>query len=553
MPSSPPKSARSELSQLQFRLAATRTRLLLARTGAGVAAALAVGIGGLCAEMALDCLVHLPWLARACFALPTLGGALWLLARNAILPLLQVPGDHAMACEIERAIPSFQTRLIASIQLGRNSAARANALVGALIRETAAMAATIDFRRAVKLDRLHRNLRFLIAAVVFAVVVAWMVHPNALLLLQRALLLSARLPARTRIEKIEFPIKVAAGNDLTITVDASGQLPTSGKIEAQAGSQSSEYPLEPQPGAKNQYRALIHAVSRSFTFHAVFNDAQSDSMSITVLTPPAILSVQCTETFPAYTHLQPAQRPTGDLALLAGSHLQISIACSSPVITGTLHLAGQGSDLALTIDPKNPAQATADIPIPARGLTGFSIQVVDANGLASRDSVLYRIDIVPDHPPTAHLTHPGSAELATPTARELIGLDAGDDFGISTVALHYSVNHTAEKIIPLDLIGDTPTALRRRFDWDLSALNLQPGDRIDYWIEAIDGNDVTGPGKGDSDHYVIKLATEAEKRAELAGRTNDALSVLDQSAQTQDGLSRTLGTLIFKSPDAGNP
>ena len=66
---------KSDLRSLQFRLAATRARLLATQTGTGLATALAILIGGLAAEMTLDWLVHLPWLARACFSLPALGGA----------------------------------------------------------------------------------------------------------------------------------------------------------------------------------------------------------------------------------------------------------------------------------------------------------------------------------------------------------------------------------------------------------------------------------------------------------------------------------------------
>jgi K+/H+ antiporter YhaU regulatory subunit KhtT len=72
-------------------------------------------------------------------------------------------------------------------------------------------------------------------------------------------------------------------------------------------------------------------------------------------------------------------------------------------------------------------------------------------------------------------------------------------------------------------------------------------------MEAQDANNVTGPGKTLTDHARIKIVTESEKRTELAERTNDALSSLDQVGQSEDDLARALGTLIFQSPDAGNP
>ena len=224
---------RREMRQLQFRLAATRARLVLTQVGTGVAMAASLAIGGLVVEMTLDWLVHLPWLARACFSVPALCGAIWIFYREVILPLLRVPSDHAVACAIERAMPVFETRLIASIQLGRDAAGKKNALVGALIRETAALAAGQDFRKAVKNERLMRYARALACVLVAAAGLAGMARGNMTLLLERALLLTTRLPSRTRIEKIECATRIAAGEDLKIEVQAAGVIPQDGMIEAE--------------------------------------------------------------------------------------------------------------------------------------------------------------------------------------------------------------------------------------------------------------------------------------------------------------------------------
>ena len=87
--------------------------------GAGLAAAACLLAGVLAGEMTLDWLVRLPWVARACISLPAIAATAWMVIREVIMPLLRMPSDHSVACAIERAMPVFQTRLIASIQLGR--------------------------------------------------------------------------------------------------------------------------------------------------------------------------------------------------------------------------------------------------------------------------------------------------------------------------------------------------------------------------------------------------------------------------------------------------
>jgi hypothetical protein len=261
-----------------------------------------------------------------------------------------------------------------------------------------------------------------------------------------------------------------------------------------------------------------------------------------------VLGIEALEVFPPYTNLPPMARPTGDLSLLAGSVLRLTVAASGPVKSGSVHLAGLGTDVALSVDAGNRNKAHADIPIPKEGLTGFSIRLLDDNGIASRETAVYRIDIVPDLPPTIKITHPGEEEAATAGATELIAFHAEDDFGVARVFLHYIMNHGKEQVIEFDLAGATPRQVYRRFEWNLGALKLAPGGLVEYWMEAVDANSVTGPGRGLTEVARIKIVTEEEKRTELAERMNDALGSLDEVSQSEDELAGRLGTEIFQKP-----
>lgn len=557
MPPTPSiRSSKSELRQLRRRVAVTRVRLLLAQTGTGLATALCLVTAVFATEMALDWLVHLPWLARACFSMPALGGAGWLFYSEVFLPLLRMPNDHAVACAIERAMPVFQTRLIASIQLGRVGAAKKSALVGALIRETAAMAAGEDFRKAVKTGRLVRGLRLLACVLALAGGLALLGRGNLTLLLERALLLTTRLPSRTRIEKIDCPARIAVGEDLNIEVQAGGVIPAGGVIAARTGSkmsEMSEYKLDRDPAGGGRFHAVIRSVPASLDFQVRLNDATSDPVAVTVLSPPAVLGVRCLEVFPAYTKQPSRELPTGHLSLLAGSVLRLSVAASGRVKEGSVHLAGLENDLPLSVDARAPREARGEIPIPRQGLTGFSIRLVDDNGIASRETAVYRIDIVPDRPPAIEITSPGQDEVATASATEVLAFRAVDDFGVAKVFLHYMANDSDEKVIQFDLGADEPRRLERRFEWNLGALKLAPGGAVDYWLEAVDANDVTGPGKGATEHARIKIVTDDEKRAELAGQVDDALGTLDGVSQSEDDLAKTVGSQIFQKPQAKQP
>src|SRR6185436_16997789 len=53
------------------------------------------------------------------------------------------------------------------------------------------------------------------------------------------------------------------------------------------------------------------------------------------------------------------------------------------------------------------------------------------------------------------------------------------------------------------------------FDFDALPRRLVLGATLEYWLEVIDGNDVSGAGHGLSEHYKSKIVTKDEKTAAL--------------------------------------
>jgi hypothetical protein len=168
---------------------------------------------------------------------------------------------------------------------------------------------------------------------------------------------------------------------------------------------------------------------------------------------------------------------------------------------------------------------------------------------------IYRIEIVPDQPPTVRVLWPARREeLVTAKATLLVVFEAKDDFGIGNVRLHYAPNWiegSPHKTIALDLDNEEPKSLTRRFEWKLDRLipPLVEGDVVDYWIEARDTNNVTGPGIAIiPEHYQARVVSEEQKRADLTNRLNDTLQGLNDVRQGQEELARRLGDIIQEKP-----
>ncbi len=544
-------------------------RALLARVGdvrrekigvsmaTGLALVIGLIVATLTAEMLFDWLVELPWLARALVLAGLAGGVGFLVWRFALIPLFKKTNDDAAALMIEKALPIFRSRFIASIQLARTPEISSPVLVRALVAETTALATTQDFSSVVKTHRLTRATQAATVILILAFALAYFGGKATWPLLQRAFLSRVELPRKTQFAAITGDRSVGVGDDLRIEMTAAGVLPQQGKlILKRGGGATNDFPLlhESPKDHPRQYSRLIQNVQESFTYTARLGDATSQTFRVTAVPRPTIAKLDCQQTYPSYTKLGTVRRAPGDLSLLAGSRLQLKIRASVPIKSASLRLTGGAGELPMKINPADPRELTGELSIRSNTLRGFSIHLVETHGVESKDTATYRIDVIPDKPPTVRITYPDRhEELVTQTGALLIAFEASDDFGVAHARLHYIVNQDAggtEKTVELDLGGKTFKNLSRRYEWKMTALRPPPpeGSVIEYWLEVSDNNDVTGPGIGVSERYQVKLVTELEKRADLANRLNDTLSSLNQITQDEEQLNQALGVLIFAKP-----
>lgn len=546
-------AATSHVPNLEQRIAAVRKKRSLVKAGTGIAIAAAVLIGVIAGEAVLDDLVEFPWIARALTLVAALGGSGWLLWRETIEPLRRRLHDDAIASMIEHALPAFRTRFIASLQLARAAGRETpHSLVRALLAETAAMAAKQDFRQVVKIVKLKRAGAICAGVIVVTSVLGWAGGASSPVLLKRALLFNIPLPHKTHILSVTEGGRIGVGEDFKVEVTASGLLPGSGQIMVTtAAGLTRQFELPQDPGHRGQYAAVIRSPQESFSYSVRLNDDTSQKYNVETIVRPAVSSVSCEQTYPAYVNLPPVRRSAGDLSLLAGSGLKILVKASTDIAKGWLVLAGLNKESPLAIDPRDGTSLTGEIEIPTKDLTGFSVHLVDTHGVESGETATYRIELLPDRPPTVSITYPTHhEELATPQATVQIAFTAKDDFGVVKAVLHYTLAGGEEKTIDFDLQGQAQKELSRSFDWKLPALNPAPtvGNALEWWVTVADANNITGPGVGTTDHYEFQIVTDAEKRLDIENRLRDTIGGLKDVEQSEEGLNQALGEPLFEKP-----
>jgi hypothetical protein len=481
---------------------------------------------------------------------------------------LRRPDDDEVALMVEKARPTFRSRLIASLQLTRPGAippGSSAALVTALVAETQTLAHSVDFNAIVPTDRLKKFGAMAVTVLLIGIFGVAYGKETVWDLLKRALLSHTPVPRKTRIFVPDGDKIVGIGDNVRLEAFVQGIVPARGKVEVRYRTRrTQEYPLEQDKDNKIHFGRSIENVQDSFTYQVYLNDGVSEPSRVTAIPRPTVASIECEQEYPAYTRIKPAKRPLGDLSLLAGSKLKLRVAATKPLKTASIKLVGVEREFPMQLSADNQKLLTGEFAIPGKGLTGFSIQMLDTDDMESRDSAVYRIDLVPDKVPVVRITYPDrKEELITRQATMLIGIDASDDFEIAKIRLKYKVAvpasdtplldvpgdgavESSEKSLELDLEGQTPQRVRRRHEWKIGDFRplLSEGTTIEYWIEVEDNNNVTGPGIGTTEHQLAKIVSESDKRADLLNRAGDYLGSISDVAADQEKLNRNLGALI---------
>jgi hypothetical protein len=541
---------------LNSKIASTRRKHVLFGIGVGIAVSIALSIAAIGAEMLLDQRFDLPRWFRASWLGVLMVALAYVTVRRVLIPLIWSPDDDEVALWVERALPALRSRLIASVQLTRPNALPAGASVGmvrALLDETEAVAAPFDFSVVVTARPLRRAVT--IASLLVIIASASMVRAGSdgFDLLQRAFLVpGVPVPRKTRVSVTEPRQLVARGDAVTVRARAEGVIPDAGTLEVRGSDEQhgQSYPIARDTGSGNEFVLTIQNAQRPFEYTVQLNDGLSEVCRVDVAERPAVAQLNCRQIHPKYTGLGEVDRAPGDLSILAGSKLAIEVTSNKDLDAkgNRVRLHGAESEAPLPLDPNNARHLGPHEVQLLKGITGLSIQLTDTQGISSKDPAVYRVEIVPDQPPSLRMTSPTRREdLVTKRAQVIVAMDASDDYGLAKIVIRYKLAGSAGdgKRIELNVPAGAKS-FRGYYPLKIDALSPLPteGQTIEWWVEARDANDVTGPGKTESEHFLARVVSDEEKRADLMSRLGNYLDQINEVSETQRDLSTRLGQLI---------
>jgi hypothetical protein len=235
---------------------------------------------------------------------------------------------------------------------------------------------------------------------------------------------------------------------------------------------------------------------------------------------------------------------TGHLSAPRGTLVRLSTTPLTPVESAALVLSWRGNG---TLRQERVELARSGAALSARfmvtGEGGYRFELRKAEGAPLLDPVKRQIELEPDAAPRVLLHGPANDLEVTARHRLEIGYTVEDDYGVGRVELVYRVSGSEPVRRTLEQAGPERRRVAvGRFDWDLGLIDLPPGSRIGYWIEARDNDTVSGPKLGRSSARSVRVHDAKEKHAKL----------LEQQQQlVEEGLRILAGRLLLfeKEPD----
>ena len=527
-----------------------RVRAQVLSMAEGFALVTGVVLASLLFRCLIDFWLVMPWLLRFAFLLAEMLFAGVVIYRFIIWPLRHPPTDTELSLKVEGARPILRGRLISTLQLNQPASADAEAspsLIRALTHQTERTVKTLRFAPAFPAKRPLRLVARAVGIVLIAIGSFVLASESAPGLIRRAFLSFEQVPRKTLIYSETGNIDIGRGDSVELVARTRGVIPRTGEVEIRYDSgRGQTLNLRPDEEQPEFFSRTINAVSDSFSYRFQIGDGTSRMYSVTVRERPAIAETQVRVFPPAYINRPPQTVNLADIRAIPGGQIEITSTADRPVVSGTI-LPRRSPD-PVTMEPvlgeKNIVRGS--FVVPSEDLSGLSLRVTDKGGVSSDSTPVYPVRVSPDEPPEITILYPVDInQTATPRANLLLSFRAQDDFATSRIQLVYRINRGEENIIEMDLESPSPE-VHRRFDWNLGQLpqRLERGDLIEFRFEAFDQNDVTGPGKGDTRDYLVRIVDQEEKRAELLGRVLDNFSDLSRVATDQFELNQQLGEII---------
>jgi hypothetical protein len=448
------------------------------------------------------------------------------------------PNLESFSLKLEEKFPELNNRLIAALQLAKNldenpegySTEMIKAVIeqADLITQKLNLAEIIDKNPIKKMGRVTGSLA--VITLFFALVFPG-VFKNSFYIFSH--------PLTEFVPPQKFLLVISPGNaevvkysDIKIKINVQGEKPKKVNFywrnEGAKWNEERLVKVNKQAGVENpDFSFDFKEVKRSFDYYAEAEGVQSDLYKITVVDKPRVIGLRLTFNYPQYTQLktQVVDENDGNINAIVGTKVQIETKTNKELSEANIVFSDSTKSKMKTDKDKAAGE------ILVKKDDSYHIEVVDELGNKNQDPIEYKITKIDDQYPTVEILEPGQDQDLSENMRVPLLIRISDDYGFSSLLLSYQiVSQGQEKTIRIDIPNNNRSAVDVEYLWNLSSLPLVPGDVVRYKAVIFDNDTFSGPKKGESKTYSVRLpsldeiVSEVEK--EQGGQVEDLETLL---------------------------
>lgn len=475
-----------------------------------------------------------------------------------VLPYFRKVSALYAAREIEQTDPQFRSTLITLVDL-KQAGRKVSPEIRAVLEKRAGLGLThMDVEQAVDRRPLMR-LSYVLLGLVVVTCLYTVFSPKKLSnSLWRALLPTAAVAVdtRTEIDRVQpGDVEVLARAQLEVTADLSGEMPE----EVTLLYSTSDNRLVDEPIAMRevdeglrQYRGVItgengRGILQNLTYRVVAGDATSPSYSVTVKQPPSATVDEVHFSFPKYMQFVDRTQTGGAIDSWEGVEVTVRATANMPIASAmvkfsdTEDLTTKAEELPLKVENGNELTATWRLQIRSDGTypNFYRMHVVNDAGEEDPNPTLHPIKITPDRRPEIQLAHPtGDIERPANAIVPLLFAARDPDFKLRAVVLHIEQN--GEKLPQAPRLFEAPPeqqSISDTYQFDLGGLDVKPGDRVTYWLEARDNMEPFGSRSGNRTNTprlnitILEPASQEEVQQQLEEDQQQIQDRLEEAKQ----------------------
>jgi hypothetical protein len=548
--------------ELLRRLAAVRRHEAGVQALRGLLSATTVLLAVLLLMLLIETLFPMPSVVRTVLAASFLAGGIAALVWLVLLPLARRAGilrgesDEGTAMRVGRAFPHIHDRLLNILQLLRNREQAKGyfslELIDASARDLDPDIGPLDFDSIVRHDDLRKRGVLLVGLVALL--------PLLLLVFNGTFGTAAfRLTHWTedfkRPPAVTFDVRpgdadVVKGQDVDIFVGVHGIPPgplvllttPDGQVVTEEHSFAAAH--------NGEYRTTLASVRLSTTYAVRSGVFASNDYRLRVIDRPIVNALRLQLIFPRYAALPSREldENVGDVMALPGTEIRFRVETSKELAAARL-VFDDSNHIPLRVNGRNATGRT--ILIRERK---YHVEVTDDAGVRNGDPIQYTLRVIPDGFPTVVIAAPGTN--VNVAGDEHLGMlfRLTDDYGFSRLSLEhrlvrsrYEQPATEYTSVDIPLSGRPGTEVLVPFTWDLGTLRLTPEDVLQYQAVVYDNDNISGPKRGVSETYFLRLPSLDEVFADVdkdheTGREmlTEAMKQAEEAHKELEDLSRDL-------------